>query len=112
MSKRILILDVDSDKYDALVDALGKRPYLRVVPMDRSGRKLLSDCPCCRRKLSKESTFVINDLMVDSLIRVLAKMALSKSVILVNKDHPASSVPPIQAELCVEVDPVTIFRAE
>jgi hypothetical protein len=111
MPSRILILEVDDDKYDGLVVALVKRPHIRVIGMDREGRKAHSDCPCCKRKLSKESTFTINDHMVSSLISVAQKMAIAKTVILVNKENPISALPSVEADRCVEVDPITIFRA-
>lgn len=112
MSGRTLVLEVDLDKYESLVEALGKRPYIRVVSMDRQGRKDLVDCPACHKRLSKESSFTINDLMVCCLTKIVDKMRSFKSVLLVNKDNPASGVSEVERERCVEVDPTTIFRAE
>ena len=112
MSSRILILDVDEDKYDGLVDALVKRSHIRVVPMDREGRKVLIDCPCCKRKLSKESSFTINEQVVHALLRIVEKMRLTKTVILVNKDNPKAAFSTVEHERCVEADPAVIYRAE
>lgn len=111
MSSRILILDVDAEKYDGIVEALRKKPSVRVVSMDREARKHLRECPACHRKLAKESTFVIDEKIVDALIRVTQGMRVSKTVVLVNEDNPKSSLSSMEHERCVEVDAVVAQRA-
>jgi hypothetical protein len=108
---RILILDIDDDKHDGFVDAMSKRPHIRVISMEREARKALVDCPCCRKKLSRESSFVINDHMIESLTAIVEKMAVAKSVLIVNKDNPISAISSVERERCVEIDPATVVRA-
>jgi hypothetical protein len=112
MSSRILILEVDADKYDGIVEALSKRPSVRVVSMDREARKHLPECPACHRKLSKESSHTLDEKIVDALIKIAEKMRVAKTVVLVNKDNPQAALSEIEHERCVEVDPVVIYRAE
>lgn len=111
MSNRILVLDVDADKYDGIVEALSKRPSVRVVSMDREARRHLRECPACHRKLSKESAFTLDEKIVDALIRVVQKMRVSKTVVLTNEDNPQAGLSTIEHERCVEVDAVVIHRA-
>ena len=111
MAGRILILDVDEDKYDGVVDALRKRPSIRVVSMDRDARKHLAKCPACHRKLSKESSFTIDEKIVDALILVAGKMRVAKTVVVVNEDNPISSLSSVEHERCVEIDPIVLHRA-
>jgi hypothetical protein len=111
MSSRILILDVDADKYDGIVEALRKKPSVRVVSMDREARRHLRECPACSRKLAKESSFTIDEKIVDALIRIAEKMRVSKTVVLVNEDSPKAALSSVEHERCVEVDPVIIHRA-
>jgi hypothetical protein len=111
MSSRTLILDVDVDKYDGIVEALSKRPSVRVVSMDREARRHLRECPACHRKLAKESSFTLDEKIVDALIRVAQKMKVSKTVVLVNEDHPKSGLSTVEHERCVEVDAVVVHRA-
>lgn len=112
MPGRILILDVDADKYDGIVEALRKRPSVRVVSMDREARKGLRECPACNRKLSKESSFTLDEKIVDSLIKIAEKMRVAKTVVLVNEDNPLAALSSVEHERCVEIDPVVIYRAE
>lgn len=112
MSRRIIVLDVEADKHDGLVDALCKRPYIHFIPMDREARRQLVHCPACKHKLSKETSFTLNEQVVDSLLKIVDKMKVAKTVILVNKDNPLSRIPPVEHERCVEVDPLVVFRAE
>ena len=112
MPTRTLILEIEADKYDGFVKALAARPHIQVISMEREARKNLVNCPCCDRKLSKESTFTINEDMVDALTRIVQKMSIAKTVIIVNKENPASLVPPIEAERCVELSPLMVFRAQ
>jgi hypothetical protein len=112
MQGRMLILDVDADKYEGIVEALRKKPSVRIVSMDREARKSLTDCPACGKKLGKEKSFTIDDLFVESLTKIVEKMRVSKTVVLVNKDNPISALSPIEHPRCVEIDPATIFRAE
>lgn len=111
MTRRLLVLEVDEDKYDGLLDAMSKRNYVRVVDMSRDGRKQLSDCPACRRKLSREVSYTINENMVEALTRITQKMTVAKTVVITNKDQPADSIPIIERERAVEVDATTVFRA-
>lgn len=111
---RILVLDIDDDKHDGFVEAIVKRSHIRVISMDREARKQLTDCPCCGRRLSKESTYTLDDHMIEALIAVAGKMtaAVAKSVLVVNKNHPITAISEIERVRCVEVDPLTILRAE
>jgi hypothetical protein len=111
MSNRILILEVDADKYDGIVEALSKRASVRVVSMDREARKHLRECPACHRKLAKESSFTLDEKIVDALIRVAEKMRIAKTVVLVNEDNPQAALSSIEHERCVEVDAMVIHRA-
>jgi hypothetical protein len=104
MAKRTVILSVDEDKAQGLIDALGTRDHIEVLPMDREGRKRFRDCPCCNRKLSKEITYTINETMIIAMLRVLEKMEISKTVILTNKDTIYSSLPDIEKDRCTEFD--------
>ena len=112
MPNRIIILSVEADKHDSLVEALGKREYIRVISMDRHSRRHMTECPCCSRRLSKESSFTISDNMITYLISVVEKMTVTKTVVLVNKDNPITALSPIEHVRCVEVDPMIISRAE
>jgi hypothetical protein len=112
MSSRVLILDVDADKYDGIVEALSKKSSVRVVSMDREARKHLRECPACHRKLAKESSFTIDEKLVDALIKVAEKMRVAKTVVLVNEDNPKSSLSSLEHDRCVEVDATIIHRAE
>jgi hypothetical protein len=112
MSSRILILNVDNDNYDSLVEALLKRHYISVVPIDREGRKRLSVCPVCNHKLKKEASFTIDEHIVDAMIKIVEKMRYTKTVLLVNKENPQAGYSTVEHERCVEVDPVVIYRAE
>jgi hypothetical protein len=107
----LLILDVDADKYESVVEAMKKRPSIRVVSMDREARKNLSECPACGKRLSKESSFTIDEKIVDALIKIAEKMRVAKTVVLVNKDNPITALSSIEHERCVEIDPVVIHRA-
>lgn len=109
---RILVLDIDDDKHDGFVEAIVKRAYIRVVSMEREARKQLSDCPCCGRRLSKELPFTVNDHIVEALVSIAGKMKIAKSVIIVNKDNLATTIPPVEMERCVEIDALTLFRLE
>jgi hypothetical protein len=111
MSSRILILDVDADKYDGIVEALRKKPSVRVVSMDREARRHLRECPACCRKLSKESAFTIDEKIIDALIKVTQRMRVAKTVVLVNEDNPQSALSSMEHERCVEVDAVVAQRA-
>lgn len=111
MAGRILILDVDADKYDGIVEAIRKKPSVRVVSMDREARKHLRECPACNRKLAKESSFTLDEKIVDALIKVAQKMRIAKTVVLVNEDNPIESFSSVEHERCVEVDTVVIHRA-
>jgi hypothetical protein len=112
MSSRVLILDVDADKYDGIVEALSKKSSVRVVSIDREARKHLRECPACHRKLAKESSFTIDEKLVDALIKVAEKMRVAKTVVLVNEDNPKSSLSSLEHDRCVEVDATIIHRAE
>lgn len=110
--KRLLILNVDDDKYRGFVEFAAKRNYIEIISMDREARKHLRDCPCCSRKLSQEATFQIDDYMVESLTHIVRKMKITKTVILVNKENPQNLVPSIEVERCVETNQLTTIRAE
>lgn len=111
MSSRILILDVDVDKYDGIVEALAKRQSIRVVSMDREARKHLRECPACHRKLSKESSFTLDEKIVDALIKIAEKMRVAKTVVIINDDNPISGISTVEHERCVEIDQMVIHRA-
>ena len=95
----LLILDVADDKYDDLAAAMAKRPHIKVVRFDRDARKTFSDCPACHQKLTreaKESTFTINDKLVEAMAVILEKMKTVKTVLLVNKDQSANDIEHIE----------------
>jgi len=111
MSAKIIFLEVPEDKCDNFLDAMMKRGW-PVHILDREGRKKLVDCPGCKRKLSKESAFTINDYFVDYLTMIAAKMSIAKTVIVTNSDNPRDSIPPAEHPRCVDIPPPMIFRAE
>lgn len=111
MATRTLILEVDADKYDGIVEALSKRPSVSVVSMDREARRHLRDCPACHRKLTKESSFTLDEKIVDALILIASKMRVAKTVVVVNEDNPIASISSVEHERCVEIDPMVIHRA-
>lgn len=109
---RILILEVDEDKHDGFVEAIAKRPFIKVVSMEREARKALTDCPCCKKRLSKESAFTINDHMIEALTAIAEKMTIAKSVLIVNKEHPITAISAIERVRCIDIDPLMVLRAE
>lgn len=111
MPGKMLIVEVDDDKYSSTVEALSKRSYIKILSMDREGRKAFSVCPCCNKKLTKEHSFSINESFVESLVKIAEKMSVSKTVVVINKENPASSVPAMELERSVEVDSQFISRA-
>jgi hypothetical protein len=112
MVKRTIILSVDEDKAQGLIDALSTRDHIEVLEMDRKSRKRFRDCPCCKKRLSKEITYTINETMIMRMLAVLQKMAISKTVILTNKDIVYSSLPDIEKERCTEFDLSLLRKAK
>jgi len=112
MAARTIVLNVDEDKADGLLDALSKRPYIDVVAMDREGRKRFRDCPCCNKRLSKEITYTVNEAMLMAMLEVLRKMAVSKTVILTNKDTLRDSLPVVEQDRCAEFDLPLLHKAK
>jgi len=112
MSKRTVILSVDEGRAQGLVDALGKRDYITVVTLSREQRKSLRECPCCKKPLSKERKFVINDKLLGPLLGLVRKMAVAKTVILTNKENPFENIPPVEQERCAEFDAKLLHKAE
>lgn len=108
---KIIVLEVPEDKCDGLIEAMQKRAYT-VHVMDREGRKKLVDCPGCKRRLAKESSFTINEHFLEALTAIAAKMSVAKTVIITNKENPRDSIPPVEHPRCVEIDPAMAFRAE
>lgn len=111
MSRKTIILHVDEDKAEGLVLALQKRPYIDAMIMDREERKRLRDCPACNRRLSKEVYFKINEKLILQMLAMLKVMAISKTVILINKNNPIKNIPAVEHARCVEFDPKMLARA-
>ena len=112
MARRTVVLSVDEGKADDLLEALSKRPYIEVISMDRAGRKRLRDCPCCRRVLSKESAFVINEKMVLAMLGLIKAMTVARTVILINKENPIDDIPSIERDRTCEFDHRLADKAE
>jgi len=111
-STRTIILQVQEDKADGLLEALGKRPYIEATVMDRDERKRLRTCPCCAQVLKKEVTFSINEKLMMAMLDLLRAMSKSKSVILVNKHNPIENIPAIEREICSEFNSKLLMAAE
>lgn len=109
---RTLILQVEDDKHDGLVEALKKRPSIHIVSLDREGRKKFRDCPCCNRRLARESSFTINEPFVECLTTIAGKMSIAKTVILVFEGMSFATIPPVEQERCAVVDETMAVRAE
>jgi hypothetical protein len=109
---RQIIIEIEDDKYDSFIEVIKKRPYIKHVSMSREDRRLIVNCPCCKQKLSRETSFVINEKMIDSLSSIVEKMRIAKTVILTNRENPLSLIAPIELERCVEVDLKTIVRCK
>lgn len=112
MASRTVILRVEESKVDDLLGALSKRPYIEVVNMDRESRKRLRDCPCCKTRLSKEVLFLINEKMLFAMLDLIRVMAISRSVILVNKDNPIEDIPSVERDRCSAFDRKLLEKAE
>lgn len=104
MAKQIVILRVDEDRAQGLIDALSTRDHIEIVTMDREGRKRFRDCPACKRKLAKEMIHPINEKMLNALLGVVKKMSVAPSVVLVNKENPLDSIPPVERDRTCEFD--------
>lgn len=111
MPTKIVVLEVPEDKCDDFVQAMQKRLY-PVHVMDREGRKKLVDCPGCRRKLSKESTFTINDQLIECMTAIATKMSVAKTVIAIFEGMSLSAITPIEHERCAVLDERMVKRAE
>jgi hypothetical protein len=107
---KIIILEVPEDKSDAIIEAMQKRSYT-VHVMDREGRRKLVDCPGCRRKLAKESSFTINADFVEYLTAIVKKMAKFKTVIILPMDK-LKTVSPLEHDRCVILSEKMQPRAE
>jgi hypothetical protein len=108
----LLILDVDADKYDSVVDAMKKRSSIRILSMDREGRKKFVDCPCCGKRLSREQSFTINDQFIECLTQIAQKMTVDKTVIAIFEGMSLMSISPVERERCVVLDEKMVKRAE
>lgn len=106
-----VVLEVDAEKASELVSALSKRDYIRVLDLSRDGKKHLKVCPCCGHNFPRETTHTITFEIVEALVRVVAAMKVSKSVILVNKNNPISRLPEYERPRCVEMSHRLIERA-
>ena len=87
-----LLLAVNSERAADLRSALEKREYIKIVELDRETRKKLAECPACRRKFSRETTYTITEELVESLAIMLAGMRQSKSVVIINKKNHLKDV--------------------
>lgn len=112
MAKTTIILSVDEGKASGLVSALGKRDYIDVISLDREGRKKLRDCPACHKQLSKERKHVIDDKLLGPMLGLVRKMAISKTIILTNKENPYENIPPVEQERCQEFEMRLLRKAE
>jgi hypothetical protein len=108
----LLILDVDADKYESTVEALKKRPSIRVVSMDREGRKKFVDCPCCSKRLSREQSFTVNGQFIECLTQIAQKMTIDKTVIPLFDGSSLMAISPIERDRCLILDEKTVKRAE
>jgi hypothetical protein len=111
LAPKIVVLEVDADKADELVSALSKRDYISVVDLDRDEKKKRKLCPCCGHKFAREVICTVNQEILETLLPVIYKMKVSKSVILVNKDNPIARLPEYERPRCVEMSGRLIEKA-
>jgi len=111
---RTVILEVDDAKADSLVEALGKRDYIRVVVPTRAEKKARKTCPWCDHKFPREVTYVVTEEVATNLLRVVEKMESIKSLILVTpKDSISlSQLPDYEKSRALKFDHNVLKRAE
>lgn len=112
MAKRTLIIEVATDRAEELIAALSKRPYIRILSLDRRQRKEMGSCPACNRQFTKESIVSVNAEMLGFLVNMLRRMKIAKSVVLVNKRNPVDKVPLQERERAVPFPAPLAEKAE
>lgn len=108
---KTLILEVDESKAASLTEALAKRDYIHVVRADRTERKMRKTCPWCGQRFPREITYAITESIAERMLRVVKKMAVAKSVIIMNK-KTTNTFPDYEKPRVVPFDHNEVKKAE
>jgi hypothetical protein len=109
--RRFIVINVEENRADELISALGKRSYLQVVNLDREERQRLGKCPACLKPFSEEKALPISGKLVEKLVAIAETMKITRSVLLYNSKTPLSSIIEHEHPRCVELDPLSIDYA-
>ena len=112
MIKKYILLEVATDRVDELIQALSKRPYIKVLSLGREEREKLEECPACGRKFHQESVVTVNAEMLTYLVRMLRRMRLAKSLVLINKRNPLEKIPEPERERAIQFPFPLLEKAE
>ena len=113
MPKKIpILLEVDAHRALDLVAALRQRDYINIIDLSREERKARKNCPACGHKFPREVTYRVTDEMVEALVRVVSKMRVAKSVVLINKATSRASLPPHEVKRATSFNDTLLKKAE
>ena len=103
VGKRLVLLEIEEARAQELLDALAKRSYVKLIPAPytRMQRDELIACPACNHKFGHERTVTVTEEIVLSLVCMLEKMKLAKSVVLVDDEEDIQLLPVPERERAV-----------
>lgn len=112
MIKQYILIEISPEKAEELIHALEKRPYIKILSLNKEERERLESCPACGRKFHRESTVTVTADMLPFLVRLLRRMRMSKSLVLINKRNPIEKIPEFEKERAIPFPYNLVEKAE